>query len=105
MQDEVQHFQSSCSPRVHPYRDHRCRRARQWCATDMSATASTGSFMETYANNTLGTDKLNQLVLVRALGCALSIGLEVAQVTNVTLLVGWRAVSLAERVDYVECRS
>jgi len=44
-------------------------------------------------------DQLDQLVLDRALCVALAISLEVAQVTDVTLLVRWSTVGLSLRVD------
>ena len=56
--------------------------------------------METYANDTGSSDQLDELIRDRALGVALSIGLEVAQVTNVTVAIGWRAMLLVFRVDY-----
>jgi len=51
------------------------------------------------ADNALWTDQLNKLVLDRALAIALSIGLEVAKVTNVTDLVGRGTVCLAMGVE------
>ena len=53
----------------------------------------------TYAKNALSTDQLNKLVLLGANGVTLSIGLEVAQVTDVTLLILGGTVGLAEGVD------
>jgi hypothetical protein len=38
----------------------------------------------TYADDALGADELDQLILNGALGVALAIGLEVAKVTDVT---------------------
>lgn len=57
-----------------------------------------GSFL-TYAQNALGTNQLDKLVLHAAGGVALSIGLEVAQVTDVTVGIGRSTVGLAVRVD------
>lgn len=54
----------------------------------------------TYANNALGTDQLDELVGGRALAVALSIGLEVAQITYMASLIGRSTVSLAVGVDY-----
>jgi len=51
------------------------------------------------AENTLGADQLDELVTDRALGVALAVGLEVAQVTNVALLVLGGTVGLAVRVE------
>lgn len=53
------------------------------------------------AEDALGADQLDELVGDGTLGVALTIGLEVAQVTNVTLRVGWSAVGLAVWVDYM----
>lgn len=53
----------------------------------------------TYAKNALSTDQLDELVLHGTGGIALSIGLEVAQVTDVTLGIGGSTVGLAEGVD------
>jgi hypothetical protein len=51
------------------------------------------------AENTLRADQLDELVADGALGIALTVGLEVAQVTNVALLVLGGTVGLAVRVD------
>lgn len=55
--------------------------------------------MVTYANDGLGANQLDVLVLNAALGVALGIGLDVAQVTNVAGLVRGRTVGLVVRVD------
>lgn len=55
--------------------------------------------VETYTQNTLSTDQLDELVLHVTGGIALSIGLEVAQVTDVTIGIGGSTVGLAEGVD------
>ena len=55
---------------------------------------------DTYANDALGSDQLDELVGDRALAIALGVGLEVAKVTNMAVLVGWGTVGLAVRVDY-----
>lgn len=56
----------------------------------------------TYANDALGANELDQLVLDAALGVALAVGLEVAEITDVTLLVAGGAVGLVVRVDWRE---
>lgn len=53
----------------------------------------------TYANDGLGANQLDVLVLNAALGVALGIGLDVAQVTNVAGLVRGGTVGLVVRVD------
>jgi hypothetical protein len=53
----------------------------------------------TYANNTLASNQLDQLILDAPLRSSLSIGLEVAQVTDMALLVLWCAVRLVVRVE------
>jgi hypothetical protein len=55
----------------------------------------------TYAQDALGTDQLDELVLHGAGGIALGIGLEVAQVTDVTVGIGGSTVGLAEGVDWM----
>lgn len=54
-----------------------------------------------YTENALSTNQLDELVLDGADSIALSIGLEVTQVTDVTFLVGGGTVGLSEGVDYV----
>jgi hypothetical protein len=54
----------------------------------------------TYANDALGADELDQLVLDAALGVTLAVGLEVTEVTDVTLLVAGGTVGLVVRVDW-----
>jgi hypothetical protein len=54
----------------------------------------------TYADDALGSDQLDELVLDASLGVALGICLEVTQVTDMALLVGGGTVSLVVRVDY-----
>jgi hypothetical protein len=51
------------------------------------------------AEDALGADQLDELVADGALGIALAVSLEVAQVTNVALLVLGGTVGLAVRVD------
>lgn len=60
----------------------------------------TVGYRKTYADNALWADQLDELVLDGALGVTLTIGLEVTEITNVTLLVGWGAVSLGVWVDW-----
>lgn len=54
---------------------------------------------KTYANDGLRADELDEVVSHGALGVALSIGLEVAEITNVADLVGAVAVGGATGVD------
>ena len=54
---------------------------------------------ETYANDALGADKLDQLVLNASLSVTLGVGLEVTKVTNVALLVAGGTVGLVLGVD------
>lgn len=53
----------------------------------------------TYANDALGPDKLNKRVAHGALGIALAISVNIAQVANVAGVVGWSPMGLAMRVD------
>lgn len=53
----------------------------------------------TYANDALGANELDQLVLDAALGVTLAVGLEVTEVTDVALLVVGGTVGLVVRVD------
>jgi hypothetical protein len=55
----------------------------------------------TYSENALGTNHLDELVGGRTDSVALGISLEVAQVTNVAFFVGGSTVGLAVRVDWV----
>lgn len=52
-----------------------------------------------YANDAVGANQLDKLVGDGTLGIALSISLDVAEVTNVTGLIRGSTVSLAEGVD------
>ena len=54
------------------------------------------------AEDALGADQLDELVRDGALGVALGVGLEVAQVTDVALAVGGGAVGLVVGVDWRE---
>lgn len=54
----------------------------------------------TYANNRLGANQLDVLVLDRALGVTLGIGGDVAKVTNVAGLIGGSTVGLVVGVDW-----
>lgn len=58
----------------------------------------------TYANDGLGSDQLDMAVLESALGVALAIGLDVAEVTHVAVLVGTVTVCLVVRVDWNSCQ-
>ena len=53
----------------------------------------------TYAEDALLANQLDEGITDAALAIALSIGLEVAEITNVALVVCWGSMSLAERVD------
>jgi hypothetical protein len=52
-----------------------------------------------YSENALGSDQLNERVLNRAVRIAIGIGLDVSEVTNVTVAVARGAVVLPMRVD------
>lgn len=54
------------------------------------------------AEDALRADQLDELVRDGALGVALGVGLEVAQVTDVALAVGGGAVGLVVGVDWRE---
>lgn len=97
---ELLHYQSSLTLGGRTCRDHRHRRERQWCAVPrFSIIYIEFSTRGTYADNTLRTDKLDQLVLNRARSIARAVSLEVAQVTNMAFLVRWSTVCLVEWVD------
>jgi hypothetical protein len=55
---------------------------------------------KTYAQNALGTNQLNKLVLLGADGVTLSIGLEVTKVTDMALGVLRSSMGLAIGVDW-----
>ena len=55
--------------------------------------------MKTYANDALGSDQLDELILDGSLGVALGISLEVAQISDVTDVGGAVAVGCAVGVD------
>lgn len=100
MLDVGRRCQSSCCRGGHPFQDHQCLSGRQRCATsDTLAKAIRVKVVVTYANNALRSNKLDQLVCYRALAITLTIGLEVAKVTNMALLVGGSTVVLVEGVD------
>lgn len=54
---------------------------------------------DTSADDGIDTEQLDQLVLERALGYTIGVGLQVTHVTNVSDFVGWRTVGLLERVE------
>lgn len=100
-----QRCQSSWTPRCHPCRGHQCRRGRPGYArlhqsVSIYTKSSQAARRSTYAQDALGANQLDQLVLSGANGVALGIGLEVAQVTDVTLRISGSAVGLAEGVDW-----
>lgn len=61
-----------------------------------------GTKGKTHANNAILPNQLHQLIGDGALGVAVGVGLEVAQIADVTLVVGGGAVRLAEGVDFVK---
>lgn len=67
--------------------------------TTTAKVVSTGVDDEGTAENALSTEQLHELVFLGANGVTLSVGLEVAQVTNVTLGVLGSTVGLAVGVD------
>jgi hypothetical protein len=54
---------------------------------------------KTYADDALGANEFDELVAHGALGVALGVRLDVAEVADVAVLVGRRAVGFAVRVD------
>jgi hypothetical protein len=60
-----------------------------------------GRAEKTYADDALGADQLDELVLDAALGVALAVGLDVTEVANVALLVAGGTVGLVVGVDCV----
>ena len=56
--------------------------------------------LKTYANNAVGTDELDQRVGHGALGVALPVSLDVAQVTDVSGLIRGGSMVFAVGVDY-----
>jgi hypothetical protein len=67
--------------------------------TTLAKVISTGMDDQSAAQNGLGTNQLDKLILRGAVGVTLGIGLEVAKVTNVTLGVSGSTVGLAEGVE------
>jgi len=65
----------------------------------LSEIVGTGVDNDGAAEDALGTDQLDELVGDGALSIALAVGLEVAEVTNVTLAVGRSTVGLAVGID------
>lgn len=55
----------------------------------------------TYAENAVFSNKLDQLILNGANGVTLGISADVAQVTDMALVISWSTVSLGERVDCI----
>lgn len=72
--------------------------------TTLSEIIGAGVDNNSAAENALGTNQLDQLVLHRALSIALSIGLEVSEITDVALRVLWCTVLLGVRVDCMRGR-
>lgn len=65
----------------------------------VSISVLQNTVLGTYANDTLGANDLDELVGHRALGVALGIRLDVAEVTNMAVLIGRGTVGLAVGVD------
>jgi len=65
----------------------------------LSEVVGTGVNNDGTAEDALWANQLDELVRYGALSVSLSVGLEVAQVTNVTLRIGWSTVGLAVWVD------
>lgn len=61
--------------------------------------AQSKSFRNSYTDDALRSNELDELVLNGSYSVSLAIGLEVAQVTNVAFLVLRSAVGLGEGVD------
>ena len=68
--------------------------------TSLSEVIGASVDNDSAAKNALGTDQLDQLVSDRAGSIALAVSLEVAEITDVTLLVRGSSVGLAMRVDW-----
>jgi hypothetical protein len=51
------------------------------------------------ADDAFRSDQLDELVINRALGVALAVRLDIAEISDVAVLVGWTTVRLAVRVD------
>lgn len=77
-----------------------CTTTVRW---NVSATSVSMLLLElsgfSYANDGVGADQLNKIVLDSALGVAIAVDSDVSEVTDVTLLVAWGAVGLAVGVD------
>lgn len=93
--DEGQHCQSSSIPRYHPYQGRPSQREPQLFAKAahqcLHQLAVSGY---TYANDALLPDKLDQLILHCAGRVSLAVSLEVAEITDMALVIGWGAVRL-----------
>ena len=66
----------------------------------LAQVVSAGVHNDSAAQHALGTDQLDELVGDAALGVALAVGLEVAQVADVALAVRGGAVGFVVWVDY-----
>jgi hypothetical protein len=85
--DEHQRCQFSWTRGGRSFRGHQCRRGPQWCAATQLASTPKRMRGHSYADNTLGADQLDQLVLNASLAVALTVRLEVAEVTDMAFLV------------------
>lgn len=57
-------------------------------------------YIITYADDAIRPNQLDEAIRDASLTIALAIGLEIAQVANVAVLVGWGTVALVMRVDW-----
>jgi hypothetical protein len=97
---EYQHCQSSWTPRFLPCQDHQFQNGRRQCAVLILAIINARITFQTYANDALRTDQLDELVGGCALAIALGISLEVSEITYMANLIGGGTMSLGVRVDY-----
>ena len=67
--------------------------------TALAKIISAGVHNECAANDALWADELDQLVGGRALAVALTVSLEVTEITDVTVAVLWSTVFLVIRID------
>ena len=78
-QDVHRHFQSSWNPGVHPCPNHQCLHGPQQCAVIVTISLWVWEVSkETYANDTLSTNKLDMTVFDTTLSVAVGISLDVS---------------------------